>query len=66
MASRHICPKCGGKTFITSAVTCQDWEVDEYGEYINVEKECTQVYARPDDGNVWECKNCGAEAVIVE
>jgi len=44
MASRHICPKCGGKTFITSAVICQDWEVDEYGEYINVEKECTQVY----------------------
>lgn len=66
MASRHICPKCGGKIFITGAYVGQDWKVDEDGNCIEVTAECTQVLHYPNDDNVWECENCGAEAVIVE
>lgn len=63
MASRHICPKCGGKRFITVAHVAEDWVVDEYGNWIET-KECTETVAPPDDGNTWQCERCGTEAVI--
>jgi predicted RNA-binding Zn-ribbon protein involved in translation (DUF1610 family) len=62
---RHICPKCGGKRFITVAHVAQDWVVDEYGNF----EECletSETVAPPDDGNIWTCYDCGAEAVIVK
>lgn len=64
MRSKHICPKCGGKEFITVAHVAQDWKVDEFGNFIK-EMETTETVAGPDDDNIWTCANCGAEGVIV-
>lgn len=66
MASRHICPKCGGKTFDTTVHVMQSWKVDENGEFIEVLDDCLEVTHEADDGNTWTCTNCGAEAVIME
>lgn len=66
MASKHICPQCGCKRFITVAHVAQSWVVDEEGEFIATASECDEVVASPDDGNTWTCDNCGAEAVIVD
>ncbi len=58
-----ICPKNPAhKYFTTTAVICQDWLVDGLGEFIEVREECTEVFARPQIENIWECDECGAEA----
>lgn len=31
----YICPKCGGRKFITTATVTQDWLVDAHGSFIN-------------------------------
>ncbi len=63
MASRHICPRCGGLTFVTTAHVQQDWEVDEYGNFLKC-LSTNETVAEPDDDNLWTCASCGAEAVI--
>lgn len=65
MASKHICPCCGGTTFTTTAHAMQEWEVDAEGNFIKVTENCLQVTHNPDDDNIWVCTKCGAEAVIV-
>lgn len=65
MASKHICPKCGGRTFSTPAHVMQDWKVNEDGEFIETLDECLQVSFEPSDGNIWSCTDCEEEAVIV-
>ena len=62
--SKHICPKCGGRKFITTAHVTQTWEVNEYGYFEKVISDCDEVTHGPDDGNIWNCSACGAEAVI--
>ena len=57
--TRKCCPKCGGVGFFVTAHVCQDWEVDEEGEYVKVMNECSQVTHFPDDEDIWECVNCG-------
>lgn len=64
MASRHICPVCGGHRFITVAHVVQEWEVDELGNFESVTEDCLEVVSDPDDGNTWTCTNCGAKAII--
>lgn len=63
MTSKHICPQCGNNTFITTAHVVQDWKVDENGNFIEC-IETTETTHPPDDGNIWTCAKCGAEAVI--
>lgn len=65
MTSKHICPKCGGKTFHATAHVTQDWEIDECGNWIKDLDSCGEVTHRPNDDDVWTCANCGEEAVIV-
>ena len=65
MKSKHICPKCGGKQFYTTAHIMQEWLVDENGNFIQTVEDCLEVTADADDENYWCCANCGAEAVIV-
>lgn len=65
MASKHICPKCGFTEFFTTVHVAEEWLVDEYGEFIDVSKECIEVDVEPDDGNLWFCAKCGAEAEIM-
>jgi len=64
--SKHVCPKCGGKQFETTAHVMQSWKVDENGEFIEVLDDCLETTHEPDDGNIWTCLNCGAEGVVVE
>lgn len=64
MKSRHICPKCGGRTFETTAHVMQSWTVDADGDFLSVRDDCLQVTHEPDDGNIWTCVRCGAEAVV--
>lgn len=65
MASKHICPKCGGTIFIVTAHVTQDWKVNEFGDFIEEVSSCEEVTHRPDDDDVWTCANCDEEAVIV-
>ncbi len=62
----HVCPNCGNRTFSTVAHVTQTWVVDEKGEFIKEETSCDEVIHGPDDGNIWTCTKCGAEAVIAE
>jgi len=58
-----VCPKNPEhKFFVTSAVICQDWLVDGEGNFIEVREECTEIFARPQIENIWECDECGEEA----
>lgn len=65
MASKHICPKCGNRTFSTPAHVMQDWKVDEDGEFIECLQDCMQVSFPPRDENIWNCTECDGEGVIV-
>jgi hypothetical protein len=38
--------------------------VDKRGNYQSVTEESLQTTHGPDDGNIWTCRKCGAEAVI--
>ena len=66
MKSKHVCPKCGGKEFYTTAHIMEEWLVDENGNFIAVSSNCIEIDAEPDDDNIWTCKNCGEEGIIVK
>jgi len=60
---KKVCPKDSGhEYFVTTAVITQDWLGDSSGDFIEVYEECTGVFARPDEDNIWICATCGAEA----
>jgi ribosomal protein S27AE len=59
---RKKCPKCGAGVFYVSAHVIQDWEVDEYGNFINTIDDCVEVTHHPDDNDLWECVKCGCNA----
>ena len=65
MASKHICPKCGNRTFSTPAHVMQDWKVNEDGEFIECLQDCMQVSFPPRDENIWTCTECDGEGVII-
>ena len=58
----RICPKCGGKQFVTTGHVVQKWLVDECGLCTNVLDDCICVTYYPDNQNVWTCFSCGYEA----
>lgn len=60
---RKICPKCGGREFITTAHVMQSWKVDSEGRWIETIEDCIQIDSNPDPDNIWICVKCGAEAV---
>lgn len=57
------CPKCGCERFIVTAHVTQDWEVDEYGNWIMTTNDCVEVTHTPDDDDIWECAQCGYDGV---
>lgn len=57
----HVCPNGCTTAFATVAHIAQDWKVDAFGNFLDVISDGETV-ASPDDGNVWECLECGAEA----
>lgn len=64
MASKHICPKCGGREFYTTAHLIVEWKVNEIGKQIEQTATPADVLDEPDDNNIWTCTSCGAEAII--
>ena len=61
-----ICPKnLKHREFMTVAVEMHDWLVDGNGNFIE-DKGCTEMFAKPDSGNVWSCATCGEEAMDEE
>ena len=65
MKSKHICPKCGGRKFVTTAHVTQSWVVDSYGDFIHAVTECDEVTHQPDDANIWSCVECGTDGVVI-
>ena len=65
MRSRHICPVCGRTEFLTTAHVAQTWRVNWDGEFIE-EISTDETTAPPEDGNIWTCAVCGAEAVRMD
>ena len=65
MASKHICPCCGGGEFITTAAVTQDWKVTGDGRFIEVVQDCLDVLAEPSDDNIWSCAECGCDDPVV-
>lgn len=51
------------KEFITVAHVSEDWVVDEHGNFIEV-FEAGEVVSKPQPGNSWTCKECGAQAEV--
>lgn len=61
----HVCPNHCDSLFATPAHVVQTWKVDAFGNFID-EMSTDSTTHGPDDGNTWECLECGAEAEIVE
>jgi len=49
--------------FITTAHEVHDWVVDEQGNFIK-DLGCSEVAAKPDPDNCWNCRTCGADAKV--
>lgn len=61
-----VCPQNPAHDrFLTTAHVMQEWEVEPNGEFTKVTEDCLQVTARPDQGNIWTCVECGAQAVFL-
>ena len=59
------CPKNPEhKQFFTGAVVCQTWRVNDDGFFIEVSESCTDVYRTVSPANLWECAECGSEAIV--
>lgn len=58
----HKCPQCGGMRFAVTAHVAQDWEVDQNGEFIAAINSCSEVDHKPDDNDIWQCRDCGYDA----
>jgi hypothetical protein len=59
-----VCPNHCDATFIAEADVRQEWEVDAFGECIQVRDE--EVDVDLDDGRRWKCTKCGHSAMEVD
>lgn len=61
----HVCPNHCDAYLNTCAHVLQDWKVDAFGNFIE-EIETLETVHGPDNGNIWTCTECGAEAELIE
>lgn len=61
----HVCPNHCNSLFATPAHVVQTWKVDALGNFVE-EMSTDGTTHGPDNGNIWECLECGAEAETVE
>ena len=40
--------------------------VDFQGEFVECQDDCLEVTHGPISGNMWFCKDCGADAIVTE
>ena len=70
MALKATCPNDPThEYFVTVAYVSEDWIVDSAGNFQDVEHRYPwegerQVLHRPDPGNIWTCRECGAAAKV--
>lgn len=62
----HVCPKLCGEALTTTAHVMQEWEVDAEGKFMDVITDCLETSHGPDNDNIWTCKKCGEEALLVD
>lgn len=55
----YVCPKCGSRTFYTSAHVVQDWLVDDTAEFMECTEECSSVVHFPTAEDLFTCSQCG-------
>ena len=61
---KAVCPNDPShKKFITVAHVTEDWVVDEKGNFIESLGAIETVHG-PDEGNIWSCNTCGADAEV--
>lgn len=65
MVSIHVCPSHCEALLTTTAHVVQTWKVDALGNFVD-EVSNDDIANGPDNGNIWECEECGAEAEVVE
>lgn len=54
------CPKCGHNEFQVEVLIKQIWNVDENGDRVSIEDDCSAVYHKPGDLlGLWTCNECG-------
>ena len=51
--------------FVTTAHEVHDWVVDSDGNFIE-DLGCSEIAASPSIDNIWRCRICGAEAIVVD
>ncbi len=56
------------KRFHVTVHVCQDWEIDEDGDFTKVIDECSQVVDYPDanDDFYYTCAICGTDAIATD
>lgn len=59
---KHICPKCGGRHFLSTAHVTQTWMIDEDGMFEGEVSGADDILHAPDDDDIWVCANCGYDA----
>lgn len=62
LTSLHICPNGCSAHFSTSAHVMQEWKVDATGDFVECIDDAMEVTHGPDDGNLWQCLECGEAA----
>ena len=58
MIKKYQCPKCGEKTFSSTAHVTQDWMLNDHGEFMESISNCIDVTHRPNDDDLWQCLSC--------
>ena len=61
----HVCPNHCEAPLSTTAHVVQTWKVDPFGTFIEEISTDMTVHG-PDNENIWECTECGAEAEMIE
>lgn len=61
----HVCPNHCEALLSTVAHVAQTWKVDPFGTFVE-EVSTDETTHEPDNGNIWECTECGTEAEMVE
>lgn len=50
--------------FVTTAHVMQEWVVDKNGNFIEASQPSIQTTHGPDPENVWNCYECGSQAIV--
>ena len=60
---KMVCPNGCNANFTTTAHIMQEWEVDCYGNFVQVTDDCLQTTHEASFENIWTCTKCGTEGI---